>query len=70
MALLTLLTIEEGQTTFYYYKLNKSQFLPSISFVLWHQCLSTGLHCTVAKWQGRFLMKVNDLTGLFFFALL
>ena len=43
------------------------QFLPSISFGLRHHCLSTGLHCSAAKWKYRFLMKMNDLTIFFAF---
>ena len=45
-------------------KLFKACFLTSISFGLMHHSLSTGLHSTstVAKWQGRFLMKINNLT--------
>ena len=48
-------------------KLNKARFLPSMSFGLMCHSTSTGLHPTVAKWQGRFLMKINDLTIGFYF---
>jgi hypothetical protein len=41
---------------------NKAQFLPSISFGVMRHSLSTGLHCTVAKLQGRFLIEINKLT--------
>ena len=58
--MLTVLTIEEVQTTFlYFWSARQNAVLHSISSGLTHRPLSTGLHCTIAKWRGRFLMKMN-----------
>ena len=60
---------EEAQMTFFLcLTFLQFQFLPSISFGLRHHCrLSTGLHCSAAKWKYRFLVKMNDLTFFFSF---
>ena len=59
-----------AQTTFFLWlTFMQFQFLTSISFGLRHHCLSTGLHCSTAKWNYRFLMKMNYLI-IFFFAFL
>ena len=60
------LGLEEVQTGSFWSLIRSNRGLqPFISFGLMHHCVQAKLHCSVAKLQDKFLMKINDLTIFF-----